>query len=102
MDLADRGDHGAVRVGVAALKASGKPNDKAAVAEAMSKLKVSTTIGNLDWTKGPVPNCVTGPIIGIQWTKAAAGSKFKVDAVVVDNADDPNVPLATKLLPYNA
>lgn len=88
--------------GIAALKASGKPNSKADIARAMSKLKVSTTIGSLDWTKGPVPNCVTGPIIGIQWLKAPPGSKFKVDAVVVDNADDPNVPLGAKLLPYNA
>jgi branched-chain amino acid transport system substrate-binding protein len=87
--------------GIAALKASGKPNSKADVAAAISKLQVSTTIGALDWTKGPVPNCVTGPIIGIQWMNAPAGSKFKVDAVVVDNADDPNVPLGSKLIPYN-
>ena len=88
--------------GIAALKASGNPNSKADVAAALSRLKVSTTIGELDWTKGPVPNCVTGPIIGIQWEKAAADSKFKVDAVVVDNADDPNVPLGSKLVAYNA
>ena len=88
--------------GIAALKASGNPNIKADVAAAISRLKVSTTIGTLDWAKGPAPNCVTRPIIGIQWEKAAAGSKFKVDAVVVDNADDPNVPLGSKLLPYNA
>ena len=88
--------------GLAALKAASNPRAKADVAAAIAKLKVQTTIGTLDWTKGPVPNVCTGPIIGIQWAKAAAGSKFKVDATVVDNADDPNVPIGAKLIPYNA
>lgn len=87
--------------GLAALKEAGNPTVKADVAAAIAKLKVQTTIGMLDWTQGPVANVCTGPIIGIQWFKAPEGSKFKADAVVVDNADDPNVPLGSKLYPYN-
>jgi branched-chain amino acid transport system substrate-binding protein len=40
--------------------------------------------------------------VGAQWVKAADGSKFKFDLPVVDNATDPNVPVAAKLIPYNA
>ena len=50
---------------------------------------------------GPVPNVSPGPIIGTQWVKAPAGSKFKLDYVVTENATDPNVPIAAKLMPYN-
>ena len=40
-----------------------------------------------------MPNVSPGPIIGTQWVKAPAGSKFKLDYVVTENATDPNVPV---------
>ncbi|MGO9741033.1 MAG: ABC transporter substrate-binding protein [Roseiarcus sp.] len=88
-------------VGVAALKASGDPKDKAGLAKAISTLKADTTIGTVDFTKGPVPNCVNTPIIGAQWLKAKAG-KFKLDCVITENACDPKVPVSAKLQPYGA
>jgi branched-chain amino acid transport system substrate-binding protein len=88
--------------GFAALKAAGDPTDKAAVAKAIAGLNVTTIAGKVDFTSGPVPNVATGPIIGAQWVKAPAGSKFKLDYVVTDHVTDPNVPIAAKLLPYNS
>src|SRR5271154_2506604 len=87
--------------GMSALQASGAAKDKAAVAKAISKLKTTTIAGLVDFTAGPVPNVATGPIIGTQWVKAKAGSKFKLDYVVTDHVTDPNVPIGAKLLPYN-
>jgi branched-chain amino acid transport system substrate-binding protein len=58
-------------------------------------------IGKVDFTSGPVPNVSPGPIIGAQWVKAAAGSKFKLDFVVTEHATDPNVPVGAKLIPYS-
>jgi branched-chain amino acid transport system substrate-binding protein len=86
--------------GIAALKASSDPTDKAGVAKAISTLKADTTIGTVDFTKGPVPNCVNTPIIGTQWVKAKAGSKFKLDYVITENANDKNVPVGAQLQPY--
>ena len=43
-----------------------------------------------------------GPIIGTQWVKAPAGSKFKLDYVITENATDKNVPISAKLLPFGA
>ena len=83
--------------GFAALKASGDPKNKAAVAKAMSTLKTVTIGGPVDFTSGPVPNVSPGPIIGSQWVKAKAGSKFKLDYPVTEHATDPNVPIAAKL-----
>jgi branched-chain amino acid transport system substrate-binding protein len=87
---------------VAALKASDNPRNKQSLVKALSTLKVMTPVGQLDWTKGPVPNVFPMIFAGTQWLKSKPGSKFPVDMVVTDNADDPNVPIGAKLLPYNS
>jgi len=88
-------------VGVAALRASGNPKDKAAVATALGTLSTPSMVGTVDFTKGPVGNVFATPIIGAQWVKAAPGSKFKLDCVITENATDRNVPVSAKLLPYS-
>ncbi len=87
--------------GVAALQASGDPLDKAGLAKAISTLKCPTTVGAIDFTKGPVPNCFNTDIIGSQWVKAKPGGKFKLDLVITENANDKNVPVQAQLKPYN-
>ena len=88
--------------GFAAIAASGTPNDKAAVAKALSTLNTVTSVGKVDFTSGPFPNISVTPIIGAQWVKSKEGSPFPFDLVIVDNAPDPNVPVAAKLVPYNS
>ena len=88
--------------GFAALAASSDAKDKASVAKALSTLNTVTTVGKVDFTSGPFPNVSETPIIGSQWVKAPAGSKYKLDLVICDNAPDPNVPVAAKLKPYTA
>jgi branched-chain amino acid transport system substrate-binding protein len=87
--------------GLQALQNSGAPNDKAAVAKAIATLKTTTINGVVDFTGGPVPNVSPGPIIGAQWVKAPAGSKFKLNYVITENATDKNVPVNAKLIPFN-
>ncbi len=84
------------------LTKSGAPKDKAAVAKALGTLKVVTPVGPIDFTKGPVPNVSSTPIIGCQWVKAKAGSKFQLDLPITEHADDPKVPIGAALRPYNA
>ena len=93
--------------GIAALKASGNPKSKRGLARAMRTLKVNTTVGHLDWTKNPVdpagrkvPNVVTTPLVANQWVKAPKGSKFKLQNVIVEHANDKRVPVGAKLKPY--
>jgi branched-chain amino acid transport system substrate-binding protein len=87
--------------GFDALKAASDAKSKEAVAKALSTLKTTTIAGNVDFTSGPVANVSPGPIIGTQWVKAPAGSKFALDYVVTEHATDPNVPVAAKLIAYN-
>src|SRR5579885_288933 len=89
--------------GVAALKASGNPKDKNAVAKAMLHLKVETPNGVLHWgvggTKNPVPPVVATPIIGGQWVRSKG--KFPLDFVLCEHSTDPHVPIQAHLKPYN-
>ncbi|MGZ4359344.1 MAG: ABC transporter substrate-binding protein [Gaiellaceae bacterium] len=87
-------------VAVAALKASGNPKDKTAVANAMKNLDVTTPVGRLQWGKGPVPNVVVTPIPGGQWRKVKG--KLKVDFVICEHSDDARIPVASKLRPYHS
>ena len=97
------GDNAALfDAGVETLKASGDPKDKDAIRAAMSTLKVTTPVGHVDFTQGPVPNCYPMIFVGAQWDEAEPGSKYKLRLIVTDNADDPNVPVEATLRPYNA
>ena len=87
--------------GITALIQSHNPKSKAAVSRALGRLNTITTVGRVDFTNGPVPHAATTPIIGCQWVKAKKGP-FKLDNVIVSNADDRKVPIGAKLKPYNA
>ena len=88
-------------VGSELLKATPNPKDKAEVAKTLSRFKVTTAVGVVEWGKFPIPNVCPTPLIGAQWIQAKPGSKYKLDLVVVDNAGDSNVPIGAKLQPYS-
>ena len=89
--------------GFAALKAAANPLDKAGLAKAVSTLKTTTTVGVIDFNSGPMPHVVaTTPLVGTQYQKTAPGSKYKLVQVIVENTNDPNVPITGKQVPYGA
>lgn len=89
-----------IDLGVQALRTSADPKDKAAVAKAVGGLKLTTMVGNVDFTAGPVPNVARSVLIGTQWVKPAAGARYRYEYVVTENVADRNIPVAGKLLPY--
>ncbi|MDZ7856851.1 ABC transporter substrate-binding protein [Sphaerotilus sp.] len=82
---------------VAAVRSAADPKDRASLAQALSRLKTETAVGLVDFTTGPVPNCATTGLVGVQWMRGANG-KFSVN--VVSNADNPRVPLTAAMTPY--
>lgn len=88
--------------GFATLKNSTDPTSKENVVKALARLNVTSMVGNIDFTSGPFNNISVTPILGCQWVKAPAGSKYKFDFVTCDNVDDKNVPIQAALKPYNA
>jgi branched-chain amino acid transport system substrate-binding protein len=89
--------HALFEVAAAALKAAGG-TDKQKVATALSTLKVSTIVGDLDWTSGPVPNVAKTPLVGGQWRKDTSG-KYKYNLVIVSDTLATTIPLGGKVEP---
>jgi branched-chain amino acid transport system substrate-binding protein len=89
-----------IDVAVAALRASGAPRHKAKLAQAMKVLRAKTIVGEVDFRTGPVPHVATTNLIGAQWVKAKPGSKYDLDYVTVEHAEDHAVPVQAKLARY--
>jgi branched-chain amino acid transport system substrate-binding protein len=83
-------DHAVFEIAVAALKASGDPKDRKAVAHAIGALKGEAITGKYDFTSGPVKNVAVAPDLIGQWRRDSAG-KFRL--LVVDNSADPSIPV---------
>jgi branched-chain amino acid transport system substrate-binding protein len=87
--------------GFTALKNSGAPKNKAALAKALGALNTTTIVGKVDFPAGPFPNVSPTSVIGTQWVKSKAGSKFPFDVVITEHANDPKVPVSAKLVSYS-
>ena len=77
------------------------PHDKTEVAAALHNVVIPDAVaGPIDFTssKNPAPGVVITPPVGIQWQKVK-GSKYPLDAVVVDNTLNPNAKITGDLLP---
>jgi branched-chain amino acid transport system substrate-binding protein len=84
----------------AALTAVSDPHDKTEVANAIHNVNIMALAGPLDWTsaKAPAPGVVITPPVGIQWQ---TGTKYPLEAKVVDNTLLPQVALTGDLKPTN-
>jgi branched-chain amino acid transport system substrate-binding protein len=87
-------NHAIFEIAVAALKASGDPGNRRAVADAIGHLKGEAITGRYDFTSGPVKNVATAPDILGQWRPDSTG---RYDLVVVDNTADPSIPVQSDL-----
>lgn len=89
--------HALFEVAVAALTEADS-TDGQAVVDALSGLQVSTIVGDLDWTSGPVPNVAKTPLVGGQW-RASDGGEHPFDLVIVSNSEHPEIPTAGTVEP---
>ena len=88
-------------VATSAMAAATDPKDKVALAAAIGATAITTMIGKVDFANGPFPNVSPAPIIGGQWLESTSGD-FPVEFLIVENATDPNVPIAAELVPYRS
>ena len=84
----------------AALTTVSDPHDKAEVADAIHKVNLPQAVaGPLNFASGgPAPGVAITPPVGIQWQK---GTKFPVEAQVVDNTLQPQAKITADLQPTN-
>jgi branched-chain amino acid transport system substrate-binding protein len=93
-------NYGLFEVAHAALTAVNNPHDKAEVAAAIHNVNINALAGPLDFTspKAPAPGVVITPPVGIQWQ---TGTKYPLEAKVVDNTLLPQVAITGDLKPTN-
>jgi branched-chain amino acid transport system substrate-binding protein len=85
----------------AALTSVNDPHNKQEVAAALHKVVIADAVaGPMDFTssKNPAPGVVITPPVGIQWQK---GTKYALEAKVVDNTLVPQAKITGDLLPTN-
>jgi branched-chain amino acid transport system substrate-binding protein len=89
-------------IAYAALTQVDDPHNKQEVAEALFKVKLPQALaGPIDYTStdtksNPAPGVAITPPVGIQWQK---GTKYPLEAKVVDNTLQPNAKITGDLLP---
>ncbi len=72
---------------------AGDLDDPAAIISAIASTKLSTIVGNVDWSKGPVKNVTKTPLVAGQWQKQGDGFEL----VVTSNANAPQIPTGGEL-----
>lgn len=81
------------------LKNVSDPKDRQALAAEIGGTKLTTMVGRLDWTSGPVENVSTQPLVMAQWKRAPLTSGFLYEPVIVDNGSYRDIPLGGPLEP---
>lgn len=62
------------------------------LAKSISTSKTITTVGEVDFNVGPMLHVIaTARLVGTPCQKSKLGSEFKVEQVVIENSEDPNV-----------
>jgi branched-chain amino acid transport system substrate-binding protein len=69
------------------------PEDYAANLAAIAATNMSTIVGNLNWSNGPVKNVTKTPLVAGQWQKEGQG----IDLKIVSNGPAPQIPTTGEL-----
>jgi branched-chain amino acid transport system substrate-binding protein len=84
-----------VEVAHHALASAEDPGDRASVAAALSRTRLATMAGTLDFTRGPAPGIARVPLAGGQWHPTRDGHALEV----VTNTAVPEVAVTADLAP---
>jgi branched-chain amino acid transport system substrate-binding protein len=93
--------HAVWEVGLAALKASGDPKNRAAVRDAIAALNIDTMIGKVDFKNSTMKSVANTWVTMGQWHRAKEGSKFPYELFVTNNVTAPHVPVQREFLPLS-
>ena len=99
--------HALFEVAMDVFKRAQNPESAASVIEAVRTTKLNTIVGPVQWqgpppnqwTKIPVKNACTTPLVCGQWVP---GKKWMYDLVIVDNRRYPLIPVQRKMVPLPA
>jgi branched-chain amino acid transport system substrate-binding protein len=87
--------HALFEVAAAALAQAEGPDDRDGIVDALSRLRVDTVCGTLDWNAGPVPNVSKTPLVGGQWRVSGGVAEL----VIVSNSQALAIPRTSEVQP---
>ncbi|CAG1006838.1 MAG: ABC transporter substrate-binding protein [Rhizobiaceae bacterium] len=93
--------HAVWEVGLAALKASGDPKNRAAVRDAIAGLDLDTMVGKVDFKNSTMKSVANTWVTMGQWHRAREGSKFPYELFVTNNVTAPHVPIQKEFMPLS-
>jgi branched-chain amino acid transport system substrate-binding protein len=93
--------HAVWEVGLAALKASGDPKNRAAVRDAIAGLDLDTMVGKVDFKNSTMKSVANTWVTMGQWHRAKEGSKFPYELFVTNNVTAPHVPIQKEFMPLS-
>ena len=82
--------HALFEVAFDVLKRTQSLDKPASIRDAIKATDYKSIVGNIDFKKGPLPNCALTPLVVGQWEK---GKKWPHELVIVDNTTTPEVPV---------
>ena len=88
--------HAVVELAVDVLKRTKNINDPKSIRDAIATSDYQSIVGPINFSKGPLRNVSTTPLVGGQWQK---GKDFKYDLAVVNNSNYPGIPTSRKFAP---
>lgn len=91
--------HSLFELAADAIKRAKDPTDKKSLLAAITETNLDTTVGHIDWKKGPVKNVCRTPLVAGQWVR---GEKHRYELIVVANTEAKEIPVAAKpmAIPY--
>jgi branched-chain amino acid transport system substrate-binding protein len=94
--------HAIWEVGLAALKNSGDPKNRAAVRDAIAGLDLDTIIGKVDFKNSTMKSVANTWVTMGQWHRNPEGSKFPYELYVTNNVTAPQVPIQKEFMRLSA
>lgn len=84
--------HALWEVGLAALRSAADPKDRKSLRDAIAALQLETVVGPVKFAGSPIKNVAVTQLVGGQWRKTKAGSKFPFELLVVHNGTAKTIP----------
>lgn len=87
--------HSLLEVAINSLSRAEDPTNPESIAAAIGKTSYDSIVGNIDFSKGPVPNIAKTPLVGGQWHM----ENGKPVLEIVENGGHANIPTTSAMKP---
>jgi branched-chain amino acid transport system substrate-binding protein len=89
--------HALWETALAALKGAADPKDRKAVRDSIAKMKLDSIVGPINFKDSPIKSIAVTQMVGGQWRRSKAGSRFPFELLITHNSTAANIPVEAEL-----